>query len=203
MSRARKRARIANLPDSFTDLKSIGSVKNAKKRYIAAVTDERGVRRTDRDEIANVFADLYSALYKKRRSDEEPLVFGGGHEYNQATVSELRNYLKNIAKRKCADTRGVVAESLKHSSDDFLKVMAEVYNDILKPEAITPESWKQIRLRVLFKKADPQKADNYRPITILPILYKLFSKLVCGRKKGNSRKGAGCGSSWVLEWLLM
>ena len=33
------------------------------------------------------------------------------------------------------------------------------------------------------KKGDSRKAENYRPIAILPILYKLFSKVVCARVK--------------------
>ena len=34
---------------------------------------------------------------------------------------------------------------------------------------------------VLFKKGDPQVPKNYRPIAILPVLYKLFSSMLCGR----------------------
>ena len=33
----------------------------------------------------------------------------------------------------------------------------------------------------MFKKGDQQQPENYRPICIIPTLYKLFSKVVCGR----------------------
>ena len=34
---------------------------------------------------------------------------------------------------------------------------------------------------VLFKKGDPSMPANYRPIAIIPILYKLFSRMLCNR----------------------
>ena len=74
-----------------------------------------------------------------------------------------------MANRKSADTRGVVVELLKHSSEHMLDIIAQLFTDVLRMDAETPESWKETRLKVLFKKGDPRKADNYRPITMLPI----------------------------------
>jgi hypothetical protein len=86
-----------------------------------------------------------------------------------------------MANRKCPDARGVVVELLKNSSDAFLQTIAALFNDILSPNAPVPSYWQQNLLKVLFKKGDPASVENYRPIAILPILYKLFSKTVCGR----------------------
>ena len=100
------------------------------------------------------------------------------------TANELRGQLQKTANGKSADSKGVVMELLKHSGDDFLEIVAQVFTDILDPVSEIPEYWKQTRLKVLFKKGDPQLPDNYRPISILPILYKLFSKVLCARIKG-------------------
>ena len=37
---------------------------------------------------------------------------------------------------------------------------------------------------MLFKKVDPTLPKNYRPIAILPVLYKLFSRMLCNRVQG-------------------
>ena len=88
-----------------------------------------------------------------------------------------------MGKRKGADSKGVVAELIKAGSEELIDTIATVFSDILEPNAKSPKDWKQTRLKVLFKKGDSRKAENYRPIAILPILYKLFSKVVCARVK--------------------
>ena len=46
-----------------------------------------------------------------------------------------------------------------------------------------PMYWKETSMKVMFKSGDPQLPENYRPICIIPILYKLFSKVLGGRIK--------------------
>ena len=38
-------------------------------------------------------------------------------------------------------------------------------------------------MKVLFKKGDAKNPENYRPITLLRITYKLFSRMLCARIK--------------------
>ena len=72
---------------------------------------------------------------------------------------------------------------LKDGGKALRDALAILYTDILKPDAVVPCYWKETKLRVLFKKGDPQLAENYRPIAIIPILYKVFSKVVNARIK--------------------
>ena len=49
----------------------------------------------------------------------------------------------------------------------------------------------------MFKKGDPKLLENYRPITILPILYKVFSRVLNERlksilKRAQSVAGFSC-----------
>jgi hypothetical protein len=61
------------------------------------------------------------------------------------------------------------------------ELLADIFNDILKRRGDVPQQWKKTRLRVLFKKGDVRCPENYRPISILPILLKLFSRVLLGR----------------------
>ena len=60
-------------------------------------------------------------------------------------------------------------------------MILDVLNDIIALQAYPPAAWKSARLSVIFKKGDPTLPDNYRPISILPILYKVFSRMVGDR----------------------
>eukprot|EP00959_Pyramimonas_sp_CCMP1952_P418387 8764923-Pyramimonas_sp.AAC.1 len=44
-----------------------------------------------------------------------------------------------------------------------------------------PDPWRHACVKVIFKKGDPTLPENYRPILILPIMYKLFAMALNGR----------------------
>ena len=50
------------------------------------------------------------------------------------------------------------------------------FASLLTGEWEVPSKWKTPYVTVFFKKGDPKLPGNYRPITLLPILYKLFSR---------------------------
>eukprot|EP00973_Karenia_brevis_P080662 11189936-Karenia_brevis.AAC.1 len=44
-----------------------------------------------------------------------------------------------------------------------------------------PEMWRQTFITLLHKKGDTRQPGNYRPISLLPIMYKLFSRVLRSR----------------------
>eukprot|EP00973_Karenia_brevis_P081632 11317413-Karenia_brevis.AAC.1 len=90
---------------------------------------------------------------------------------------------------KAKDPSDVVAEMLKHGGAVLRETILDLYNDILISHTEPPEKWRQTRLVVLFKKGDPKLPGNYRPIAILPILYKLFSRILCNRVQSKIIQG--------------
>ena len=179
--KAGKRLKIEAILHKFRDLKFIAGIKtNNKRAFIGAVLDTNGELQSNRQCITDVFADFCATLYSKRDSDSMSpgIVF---EEVPAVTVRELRQVLRRMKNRKSCDTQGVVTELLKYSSDSLLEVVAQVFTDVLHPQAEVPSSWKQSRFKVLFKEGDPHNVENYRPIAILPILYKRISMLLCSR----------------------
>jgi len=86
---------------------------------------------------------------------------------------------------KAADTLGISAAMLMVDCPALLDIILEVFNDVLRPAGEVPSTWRSSRLVVIFKKGDPALPSNYRPIAIVPILYKLFSRMLCGRIKSS------------------
>ena len=60
-----------------------------------------------------------------------------------------------------------------------------LFNDVINPQKAPPDTWRKTSLIVIFKKGDPRLPSNYRPIAILPILYKVFSRMLCARIKSD------------------
>jgi hypothetical protein len=83
-----------------------------------------------------------------------------------------------MAKNKAADRSGMVAEMLHAGSQTLREVIAAMFTKVMRCEWPPPAAWKVSFVSVLFKKGDPKLPGNYRPITLLPILYKLFTRVL-------------------------
>ena len=64
-----------------------------------------------------------------------------------------------------------------------MRLIADTFTAILNPKSNVPEYWKAFSIRVQLKKGDERLPENYRPTCIIPILYKLFSRILCDRVK--------------------
>ena len=108
-------------------------------------------------------------------------LWAGMQEVPKVEVEEVEQQLKKMARRKATDGAGIVAEMLKDGGQVLYGLPAEVFSDVLAAKQEPPEYWKETRIKVLLKKGDPQCLDNYRPIAIIPVLYKVFSRILDGR----------------------
>ena len=97
------------------------------------------------------------------------------------SLSELRFALGKMKRRRACDTNGLIAEMPKTECELLQHVILDVFNNVLVLGKPPPSEWRSTRLIVIFKKGDPKLPSNYRPIAILPILYKLFSRMLCNR----------------------
>ena len=128
------------------------------------------------------FAEFYEVLYTSSAGcyvhykSEEPL-----DEIPEISAEEVLEQIKHLRSGKAADAKGIFAEMIKLSGATLAEILAEIFNDILMGRGEVPDVWKKNRLRVLFKKGDVKSLENYRPISILPILLKLFSRVLLAR----------------------
>ena len=109
------------------------------------------------------------------------MLFLNTDEVEAFTLQDLEVCIRRLKRRKAKDDSGITAELLKDASPEFLQLVPALFNDVLYSHAPPPDAWRKTRLTVIFKKGDPEIVSNYRPIAIVPILYKLFSRLLCNR----------------------
>ena len=167
----------------YRNLKSIAGIKNEKGNdMITSMVDETGTESHNRQEIANVFSDFYGRLYSDTHQhtgsnncdDSSPQAAA----VPPFTMTELRQGLKQLKNGKSPDTKGIVAEMLKHGSTALHDALLLLYNDICSFTRPAPDTWKHTVIKVLHKSGDARLPQNYRPISIIPLLYKLFSRLI-------------------------
>jgi hypothetical protein len=156
-----------------------------KSNGIAEILGADGTLSHDKADIAEAFACFYEDLYRSRGCVPHAARYrtSSNITIDRFTLAELHTALKQMKPGKAADAQGICAEMISVDCPVLHDLILEVFNDVLRPGGEPPAEWRSSRLVVLFKKGDPTLTSNYRPIAILPILYKLFSRMLCGRLK--------------------
>jgi hypothetical protein len=179
--------RIRDVLSEFRDLKSIPRIKGTTKAHkFAEMQSSEGTLVTEKTQIVEVFAAFYETLFRSRAEKSAHGCDPGSPwtmscQVEAFSMDDLRHALKTMKCGKARDQAGLVAEMLKDGTAGLLEMVLEVFNDILLLRETCPQSWKETKITVIFKKGDTKMPGNYRPIAILPILYKVFSKMLCNR----------------------
>ncbi|KAH7718827.1 protein F43G9.7 [Aphelenchoides avenae] len=154
----------------------------AQTRQIAgALRDEDGELQTEREAIEEVCRRLYTTLFDSKaeveRTEEGP---AERTTLLPVTDLEVEAALKKFKNGKAPGPDGITAEMLKKGGLLLWKRIAKLFTLCLRTRRI-PLKWKESRTVLLHKKGDTEDLKNYRPICILPVIYKLFTKVVLNR----------------------
>ena len=73
---------------------------------------------------------------------------------------------------------------LKAGGEFLIETMALTFSDLLSGRLVHPTAWKQSRLSIFVKNGDCHLLKNYRPISIIPVMAKLYSIILLARIQG-------------------
>ena len=133
---------------------------------------------TDRKDIADVFACFYEKLFTSKVHCTFEASSGGMPLF---TLQELQATINQLKQSKCKDESNILAEMVQLGGDTLVQCLLDMYNENLSPQAIPPKHWRSTTIKVLLKGDDFKDPANYRTISIIPILYKIFAKLLYAR----------------------
>lgn len=128
---------------------------------------------------------FFSHLYFSEIS--EPFVFSS-HSVNfgkdvdeildtEINLSELKWAIGKLRNNKAPGGDYLRSEFFKSLSDTFLLGLVNVFNKI-KNSSEFPEKWVEIIIIPVFKRGDDSCPSNYRPISLVPIVTKLFTSIL-------------------------
>ena len=96
------------------------------------------------------------------------------------TTEELEKTLQHMRKKRCADKDGIVLEMFLHGGKQHFDSLLSCLNSVLL-DGCVPSSWCETFFTLLHKGGPTNDANNWRPITILSITYKILARLVYHR----------------------
>jgi len=100
--------------------------------------------------------------------------------FNFRSISreDVLDALRGINPRKATGFDGLSPIMLKPVADEITEPVTMILNQVIQ-EREWPKEWKRGEWVPVYKKEDPQNIDNYRPVTLLPAVDKIFEQLIC------------------------
>ena len=130
----------------------------------------------DAEAFATLLGNLYSSSTPLTTTEDINTI----RSILEFSLDELEAALKGMANLRSADEDSIVVEMIKYANESFKEALLGFFNQILIDRRFD-ESWHITILQMLPKDGDLGELSNWWPLALLPIFYKVFSKLVYNR----------------------
>ena len=95
--------------------------------------------------------------------------------FNDMTSQDFKKEISELDPKKAGIENDIPAKILIRSKDIISDYLSNIYNNS-KPEKIYPLSLKAANVTPIRKKDEKTALKNYRPVSLIPIVYKLFER---------------------------
>ena len=92
------------------------------------------------------------------------------------TVKDVENIIKNIPKNKASG--GEIPLNILKQSRFTYEMLTDCINDAIVGENIFPDSLKFSDITPVHKKDEKTNKENYRPVSVLPLISKIFERII-------------------------
>ena len=177
----------SNIRHTWSTIKEILNKCKDKKEFPAffTINDEHV---TDKTDISNNFNSFFANIGTNLSNN---IKFSGNKtissylkqkvissfEFECVTSTEVTKIIKNLASKNSSGHDGISARFIKRMLDTITPSLTHIINQSLST-GIFPDRLKIAKVIPLFKKGDEHILDNYRPISLLPAISKVFEKIV-------------------------
>ena len=135
-------------------------------------------------EVEKFYGQLYTSTQKPVDNlAEDPRAKLTRHyteDIPDVSLDEISMALEHLKNNKAPGDDGITAELLKAGGKPILEVLQRLFNSVIH-EGKTPQAWHRSVVVLFFKKGDNTLLKNYRPISLLSHVYKLFSRVITNR----------------------
>ena len=97
--------------------------------------------------------------------------------FKEVSKDDVRKEIRNLNVKKLSTYSSIPASILKQCVDAYLPYLTDSINYSLR-ESTFPEELKHSEVIPVYKKLDPLKKENYRPVSLLPHVSKVFERII-------------------------
>lgn len=181
--------------------KTIRPFFNKKPQHFADVTLREGDEIiTDEDKLCNIFNDFFVSIGSDigvKEDNDRPLVAildtykdhssiakinslglnKGAFIFTPINILDMKKAISKLNSKKACGFDGIPPSFIKTLKNDLAESMTVLVNKCIA-QNVFPDNLKMSNISPVYKKKDKLNKDNYRSINLLPIVSKLFERVL-------------------------
>ena len=151
------------------------------KPIVKACKSKTGLTLTTEDEILNRWREFFSDLYSADLNCSENGTYHLAENYIEPiTLEEVKKAILKLKNCKASGEDAVSAELLKYGGQRLVEEIHLLLLNVWSAEII-PLDWLSSIIIPVHKKGDRTKCENYRGISLLNTIYKVFTNILYER----------------------
>ena len=151
-----------------------------QSNQICRLRETNGDIISNRRRLVERVQEFYQDLYDSK-VDLEPVEISQEERTEPPILSsEVRHVIETMKPGKAPGEDKIAVDMLKEGGEELDQALAKLYNYCQVHKKI-PKKWYNAIIILLFKKGDAKDLKNYRPISLLSALYKIFTKIITNR----------------------
>ena len=189
-----KERRSAVMAEATEAGKSIRKARRDFANYKAKMTALRrpdGTVTASRKAMEKIIYDYYSDLFDSHVLLPTYKIKEDGYVVPTVLPSEIRHAISSLRSRRAPGPDRIKHEHLKNLPPVLINTLARLFTRYLS-ECKVPNQWKTSKTVLLYKKGDVHDIGNYRPICLLSVVYKLFTRVILNRIDRTLDEGQPC-----------
>ena len=149
--------------------------------FSSAVKNLKMPEFSDTNPLAERLSDLVLKAilkYKNHRSIAAIRNANNNPHFHFNEVEEVYKEIRKLSTHKFVQSTDIPIRVLKENADIFADYICGFFNESIKKSTF-PSILKNANITPVFKKGYRGSKENYRPVSILPVISKFFEKLLC------------------------
>ena len=130
----------------------------------------------------NISHPIFRAMMKFKNHPSVTIIknlnSGSRFDFCRVSVHDVEKEIRRLSTRKATQYSDLPVRILNENSDIFGEYICDFFNEWVD-KGTFPSILKHANITPVFKKGCKVSKGNYRPVSILPVVSKIFEKLLC------------------------
>ncbi|KAK6751296.1 hypothetical protein RB195_002965 [Necator americanus] len=163
----------------------------SRKTRMIALRNPKGTTIASRRGMEKIIYDFYSDLFDSHVHLPPHHLREDGQVIPEVLPSEIRHAIMSVRNRTAPGPDRIRPEHLKSLPPVLIDTLARFFTRYLSEWKVL-KHWNTIKTVLLYERGDPHDIGNYRPICLLSVIYKLFTRVILNRIEKVLDEGQPC-----------